>query len=79
MKSFLQQLWSGWLQLTKRLGDFQARWILTVFYFTVVLPFGLITRVFLDPLNTHHVPTTTAWNIRSPREDGDLTAAEREF
>ena len=32
------------------IGDFQSRVVLSLFYFVVVLPFGLVVRVFGDPL-----------------------------
>ncbi len=79
MKSFLRRLWSSWTHLTRRFGDFQARWILALFYFTVMLPFGLIARVLLDPLNVRRAPIMTAWNARPPGEDDNFAAAQREF
>jgi len=79
MNSLVRQLWSSWIQLTARFGDFQARWILTVFYFTVALPFGLLTRVALDQLHTRHAPPTSGWLARGSREDCDLASARREF
>ena len=32
------------------IGDFQSRVVLSLFYFVIVLPFGLVVRVFGDPL-----------------------------
>tara|TARA_Y100000588_G_scaffold378521_1_gene459153 strand:+ start:1170 stop:1364 length:195 start_codon:yes stop_codon:yes gene_type:complete len=32
------------------MGDFQSRAVLSLFYFIIVLPFGLVVRIFGDPL-----------------------------
>lgn len=47
---FLNRLWQGWLRVGKLIGDFIARLVLSSLYFTLVLPFGLITRGTADPL-----------------------------
>ena len=41
------------------IGDFQSRVVLSLFYFIIVLPFGLVVRIFGDPLR-----------IRKHRESG---------
>jgi hypothetical protein len=50
MNNKIQALWQGWQRVAKKIGDFQARLILTLFYFLIVLPTGLIARLFADPL-----------------------------
>ena len=47
----LRKLWAGWKRFGRRLGDFQARVILTVLYFVVVAPFALLVRFAADPLS----------------------------
>ena len=51
MKSKLEQLWQRWQKVAKKIGDFQARLILSLFYILIVLPIGLIARMFSDPLS----------------------------
>jgi hypothetical protein len=46
----LKQLWQRWTKIAKKIGDFQARLILTLFYFIFIIPTGLIARRFADPL-----------------------------
>ena len=46
----LKRFWEGWKRVGKWIGDAVARIFLTVFYFTVFLPFGLMVRLFADPL-----------------------------
>jgi hypothetical protein len=52
----LKSLWSAWKRLAHKIGNFQARVLLTVLYATVVLPFGVIVRLFSDPLHMKHRP-----------------------
>ena len=54
-----KRLWRRWLRIAEVIGNFQSRVILSLFYFTIVLPFGLAVRLFADPLR-----------IRRKRESG---------
>ena len=36
----LKRLWEGWKKIAHKIGNFQARVLLTVFYAVLVLPFG---------------------------------------
>ncbi|MGQ0569403.1 MAG: hypothetical protein ACT4P5_07715 [Armatimonadota bacterium] len=74
----LRQLWRGWLELGVYIGDFQARLLLTVFYFVVVLPFSLIVRLARDPLQLRNAPETSAWSARRPT-GRDLASGRRQF
>jgi len=42
--------WERWKALAARAATFQARVLLTVFYWVVVTPFALVLRAFSDPL-----------------------------
>ena len=46
----LKRLWEGWKKLAHKIGNFQARVLLTILYAILVLPFGLAVRLFADPL-----------------------------
>ena len=46
----LKRFWEGWKRVGQKIGDVVARVILTIFYFTIFLPFGLVARLFTDPL-----------------------------
>jgi hypothetical protein len=41
--------WRGWTRIAHRIGDFQARVLLTFFYYVVLGPYALILRR-KDPL-----------------------------
>lgn len=55
--NLLKRLWEGWKPIGRKIGDFQARVLLTVLYAIVVLPFGLAVRVFGDPLRIRKPPS----------------------
>lgn len=46
----LKKAWETWKAFARKVGDFQTRIVLTLFYFVVVAPFGLALRAFSDPL-----------------------------
>jgi hypothetical protein len=45
------RIWQAWKRFGKLVGDFIGRLVLTVFYFTIFLPFGVGVRLFGDPLD----------------------------
>ncbi len=47
---FLKIVWKKWLKIGRIIGNFNAQVILTVFYFLLLWPVGLIFRLFADPL-----------------------------
>lgn len=50
MKAVLQLAWDRLLVITSVIGDVQGRLIAMLFYFTVLVPFGIGSRLFSDPL-----------------------------
>ncbi len=71
----LKNFWAAWTRLAKKIGNFQARVILTIMYVVVLLPFGLMVRLFSDPLRIKKRPT--AW-LDHPDEVMDLQWAKRQ-
>ena len=43
-------VWTTWKRFGQIIGDLIGRIVLTVFYFTVFMPFGLGVRLLGDPL-----------------------------
>ena len=70
-----QKIWEGWKRIGGFIGDFFGRLILTLFYFTLVLPFGLLMRLFRDPLSLRRTESPT-WQAREDNET-TLEAARR--
>jgi len=52
----LKRLWRGWKRIAHIIGDFQARVLLTAIYAVIVLPFGVVFRLFADSLRTKQRP-----------------------
>jgi hypothetical protein len=46
----LRKVWEAWKRFGQFIGDFIGRLVLTVFYFTLFMPFALGVRFFGDPL-----------------------------
>lgn len=53
----MKRIWQAWTRLVHKIGNFQARVVLTVIYAVLVLPFGVIVRLFADPLRIRKRPT----------------------
>ena len=77
MRILFFRLWAGWQEMAGYVADFQARMLLTVFYFTVLQPFGLLARL-TDPLRIRRLPEVSAWVPREPLSP-DLRGARRQF
>ncbi len=73
----LRQLWQEWLVLARHIGNFQARVLITLVYFTFILPFGLVSALFADTLRMKRVPAGAVWQERSTR-DLDLEQARKQ-
>jgi len=73
----MKKLWENWKKLAKKIGDFQARLILTVLYFVVVAPFALIVRFAADPLSIK--PHQQGWRRRAEPEDSPRDCALNQF
>ena len=71
----IQAAWQAWKRLAHKIGNFQARVLLTIIYATVVLPFGVMVRLFSDFLLIKSRPTK--WIERSP-EVYDLDWARKQ-
>ncbi len=47
---FFRNAWEGWKRIARKIGDFNARVILTLFYILLFSPFAIALRLFSDPL-----------------------------
>jgi hypothetical protein len=50
MLRMLRTLWERWKVIARKIGDFQSRVMLLVFYFVILAPFGVAVRMLSDPL-----------------------------
>ena len=77
-KNVFQKLWVGWKIFAFRMGNFQGRLILLLFYFTIVTPFGIINRFFRDPLYLKKPSGDSFWFTRTP-PDKKIEDARRQY
>jgi len=66
--------WDRFGVITSVIADVQGRVIATGFYFTILVPFALISRLTTDPLHRSNTPT---W-LDHPSVASDLESAKRQ-
>jgi len=69
--------WERFKIITAIIGDVQGRLIAILFYFTILVPFGVASRLFSDPLNVKRGASATAWLERPPTPT-EVEAAQRQ-
>lgn len=77
-EGLLRRLWEGWKRIGRRVADFQARLLLTVFYFVIVAPFALAVRLASDPLALK-LTTPKGWHARPASAGNLIERARRQF
>ncbi len=75
---WLGDAWIRWKRLAHVIGNFQARVLLTVFYFVIVPPFALIVRLLKDPLTLRRPRTAKTFWIERPPEGAPAERARRQ-
>jgi len=73
-KSLLRRIWDGWKKIARKIGDFNARVILTIFYLILLMPFAVMVKSFTDPLEIKK-NAKKGWHTRE--ENPDITPMER--
>lgn len=76
MRAVFDLAWHRFNVVASIFGDAQGRVIVTAFYFTILAPFGIASRLTSDPL---HLKSTgkTAWIEREP-VPSDLDSAQKQ-
>jgi hypothetical protein len=74
----LRKFWQAWKRLGQFLGDAVARVVLTVFYFTLFVPFGLGVTLLSDPLRMRRPSRQGLWLSRQTG-DRSIEDAHRQF
>ena len=77
MLAFAKLCWARWTGIAHKIADFQARIVLSAFYFVVLGPFALGMTLVSDPLRLRHA--APAWLDRPRTEDDADTLARRQF
>jgi hypothetical protein len=74
LREIVQIAWERLKVIASIVGDAQAQAIATLFYFTIMIPFGLISRFSTDPLQSK---SKTQW-LEREAVPTDLEAAKRQ-
>ena len=77
-KSVLKSLWQAWKRLALKIGGFQARVLLSIFYGFLLAPFALAVRWRSDPLAIKP-GSPKGWRDRPEREGPTLERARNQF
>jgi hypothetical protein len=76
--NLLRQAWERWKAFAAEMGEFQSRILLIMFYFVVVTPFGLATRLFSDPLRSRAKSQSSFW-VDRPAASATLEEGRNQF
>ncbi len=57
--TFIKFLWNKWKLIAHKIGLFQSRLILTIFYFTILIPAGLIYTILKNEMGIKSKSKTT--------------------
>ena len=66
MRGLLRRLNAWWLPIAEAISAFLGRIVLTLFYIVIALPFGLMARLFVDPLGLRR--KGSSWTAIRDRE-----------
>jgi hypothetical protein len=74
----LRTFWEAWKRWARRVADAQARILLTVFYYSILMPFALFLRWRSDPLAIKP-GRAKGWRTRIEPAEAPLERARRQF
>lgn len=69
----LRRIWEAWKVVAKKIGDFNARVILTLFYFVLLAPLALVIRKH-DPMGIR-IKKKQEWLQKTPPQGNPLDRA----
>lgn len=72
----LRLLLKAWKSIAHKIANFQARLILSLFYFIAVAPFALRVKIFSDPLQLKRF---RGWIARDRTDADPLAMARRQY
>jgi hypothetical protein len=74
----MKHIWQKWQGVARRIGDIQARLILTLLYFVLIGPFALIVRWGADPLSLK-TGGLQGWRLKGDVKDPAMKRAMNQF
>lgn len=77
--SLLKYLWSKWKAFAELFSGFMSRLILTVIYFTILLPYGLAVHFWADPLQIKFQKISSGWHPFSSGLENSLREFHKQY
>lgn len=77
-ENIFKRQWQSWNDFSKRMGAFQSRIILSLFFFVLVSPFAIAVRMFSDPLRLKY-RRLASWWIPKKETKNELEPFRRQF
>ena len=74
----LKSIWEKWKILGHKIGNFQARLILALFYFIVICPFAAVVKFISKPLRLK-ILNTSNWRPEEKEPEDIMSRARRQF
>lgn len=74
----LKYIWTKWKAFSQRMGSFQSKIILSLFFFLFVTPFALGVKFFSDPLRIKLPSSSTYWQPKKEPKN-NLEEYRRQF
>jgi hypothetical protein len=72
-----RRAWAIWKRIGQMVGDVVARFAMTVFFFTILVPFAVVARRRYDPLGLK--ATHSGFWLPAAGQPAGLDAARRQF
>jgi hypothetical protein len=76
--SLIKSFWERWKAFGHKVGNFQARLILTVFYFVVICPFAAVVKYGAKPLRLKMLHASN-WVSNEAKGEDVMALARRQF
>jgi hypothetical protein len=76
MIKVLSTLFARWKVIAHKIGEFQSRLLLSLFYFIFFAPFAVGLKMFSDPLQ---IKSFHGWLNRSDAEENSVESARRQY
>ncbi len=80
MRKLARKIWNGWKKVALKIARFQTALFLSIFYFLILVPVGLVFKLFgWDPLETRKLKRERSSNWKAVSQDEpDLEALRRQ-
>ena len=78
LRALASRSWARWKAIAHVIGTFQARLLLSLFYYLVIPPFAIVLKILRDPLALRPGQGTSFWIDRADI-DPSLESSRRQF